>query len=142
MEIVSRKGPEELEAVLHDGFINNRIDLAYHYAFDAGTLSRNKANACYEKIRYAVEGDTLTADILKNEPVTLSIKTRYNVQLRLDKLISEKTGISRTALKGYFHSNAIQIHGLGLQPQKPNLKLAGELTLQFEPALMRKLLEE
>lgn len=140
VEIISRIKPEEMEAELYDGFMNNSLDLAYQYAFDAGTLHRNKADACHDKIQYTNEGDILTADMLKKEPVTLSIKSQYNTQLRLDKLLSEKTGITRTVLKEYFHSNAKQANGLALQPQKANIKLAGELTLQFEPELMRRLL--
>ncbi len=138
MDILSRVKPEDMDRTLYEGFLKNDEDLAYRYAFDAGTLARNRANACHEKLRYTIEGPAPSLNVFMLEPVTLRIQNPYGLHLRLDKLMQEKTGIPRAAWKAYFQSAGKQNDGR--DTAKANLN--GDATLLFKPEQMIILLSE
>jgi hypothetical protein len=131
MAILSRVRPQEIDTELYDGFLENSAELAFRYAFDADLLRRNNASACYDDVTYEVEGDDVTLETLQTEDVTLHIRAPYNLQLRLDKLLREKLGLSRRAWESCLQCGAVASDAFGFRPDKAKLILKGDMTLNF-----------
>jgi hypothetical protein len=136
MEILTGKKPAEIKRELFSGFLENDIDLAYQYAFDSKTLSRNKVTACYDSVKLAVQGDRLHTELLRNGPVTLVIKTHFDVPIRLDRLLSEEIGMSRKLVRECLKTKAIWSDRYGFTPEKPAIKLSGSLSVHFDLSAM------
>ncbi len=137
MAILSRVRPEDIDRVLYDKLLENNAELAFRYAFDADLLRRNNASACYDDVTYGVEGDDFSLETLQTEDITLHIRSPYNLQLRLDKLLSEKTGMSRSRLEACLRQKAITCEAFGFNPKKARIILKGDMTLRFERSAAR-----
>jgi hypothetical protein len=142
MDIFSRVRPDDLGRELYDGFLNNSAELAYKYAFDLETLAKNKARACYNDVQFVIEGDDITADYLKCSEVTLQINSQFNLQVRLDKILNEKLGISRNCLNRLFKSGAIKCDNTCNRNDISKIKIKGDATLQFDLSVIKNLTEE
>jgi hypothetical protein len=134
MAILSRVRPEDIDRVLYDKLLENNAELAFRYAFDADLLRRNNASACYDNVTYEVEGDDFTLEALQTEDITLHIRSPYNLQLRLDKLLREKLGISRRTWETCLQSGAVTSNDFGFRTDKTKLTLKGDMTLYFKQA--------
>lgn len=132
MDILTRKKPEEIEMEVYNGFLENDIALACKYAFDSETLSRSKVAASFEHVELSIEGESIRTDMLRNEPITLILKSQYELQVRLDQLLSENLGMSRKSVKACFDAKAIYADAFGFRPEKPVIRLKGDLTIQFD----------
>jgi hypothetical protein len=132
MPILSRVRPEEIGRELYNGFLENSADLALKYAFDADLLRRNNVRACYDDVTYDVKGDVFSAEMLNKEDITLHIRSPYNLQLRLDKLLREKTGISRNLLGECIRQKAITCDDFGFNPEKSRIIVKGDMTLRLD----------
>lgn len=108
MEILSRVKPEQIEKTLYAAFLKNDRDTAMHYAFDPETLRRNKAVVEYGNVTYCVEKIRVPGGC------ALEIFAPYDFGLRLDKLLSEELGLSRTKVKKLLEIGDISASGAEL----------------------------
>ena len=131
MTILSRVSPRDIGGTLYSGFLENSPELAMRYAFDTGLHRKNGVRACYDDMAYRVEGDVFPFDALKTEDVTLRISAPFSVNLRLDKLLRERLGLSRTRLEDCFRRGDIACADTAFNPDKPRLILKDTMELHF-----------
>lgn len=141
MDIFTRKKPDEIRVDILEGFLSNNPELVLKYAFDSGVISDNKVTACYDRVKYALEGEVPDIEILKTEQTTLTLVTGYSLKLRLDKLLSDELKIPRKAVRACFQAGAIRSDEWGYSPEKLHIKIFRPLTLRFEPARIKKILD-
>lgn len=125
MEILSRVNRKTIEKELYQKFLNNNLELAKQYAFDAATHRKNKSVPQYDNIHYEITGDELSLVGLSDE-VLMRLSCDYPLDIRLDKIISQKLGISREHLKKMILSGRIssdQIQDIGRARLKDGMLL-------------------
>ncbi len=102
MEIVSRVKPQQIGPSLYQSFAKNDFEVAMQYAFNQNVMNRNKAVVSYEDVSYLVEKSSL------DDPnYALEIVSQYDFGLRLDKLLGDELGLSRTKIKELFEKGRI-----------------------------------
>jgi hypothetical protein len=107
MAILSRVNSSSISTDLYQKFLCNDAALAWKYAFDANIHSQNKVVSDYKSIEYEIKGDTIPFISLA-EPVQIQLKCDFLVDIRLDKILSEKVQISRTLIKKLSQSGNIR----------------------------------
>lgn len=132
MSILSRVPLEGIDRSLYGAFLGNSAELAFRYAFDAPALARNNAAVCYDSVRYQVSGDMIAPD-KKGGYVTLNIENPYSIQIRLDKLLCETLGVSRSRVKCCIGSGDISLNG-AQGSNAARLKLHGSVSLNISPS--------
>jgi hypothetical protein len=132
MSILSRVPHEDVDRGLYGAFLGNSAELALRYAFDASALARNNASVCYDSVRCQVSGDMIAADEQGGAYVTLNIENPYGIEIRLDKLLSETLGVSRSKVKRCIDSGDISL--CGAQGGASKLKLHGSVSLKISPS--------
>jgi hypothetical protein len=98
MEILSRTSAKSIDETIYKMFLENNKDLAEKYSFDLNTLSRNKAVVDFSSVSYQIQED-MTNLISEKEGLEVTIQCKYQIDVRLDKIISEKLNISREEVK-------------------------------------------
>ncbi|MDF2589802.1 MAG: hypothetical protein K0S41_3643 [Anaerocolumna sp.] len=98
MEILSRTNAKSIDETSYKMFLENNKDLAEKYAFDINTLSKNKAVVDFSSVSYQIQED-ITNSILAEEGLEVTIQCKFQIDVRLDKIISEKLNISREEVK-------------------------------------------
>jgi len=110
MTIYERIAPKDIPEEAYQFFLENDRQLARAYGFDKGLHSRNKVMLDYENVVYTVEGksvDWIRETDLPHEDVRIKIVCEKPFDLRLDKLLSYKLGISRSQIKTLHKSGVI-----------------------------------
>lgn len=107
MNILSRVNPSSISTHLYQKYLYNDADLAWKYAFDSNIHSQNKVVLDYESILYEIKGDTVPIISLP-QPVQIQITCDFLFDIRLDKILGEKLGISRTLIKKLGQSGNIR----------------------------------
>lgn len=121
MAIFSRVKPEQIEAGLYQAFLHNDRETAMRYAFDPAILYRNKAEACFDEVAYRVEKSRVPGDCW------LEVIAPYDFNLRLDRLLSEELGLSRTRVKKLLESGRIFSREMALTPKT---KVKGTIAIE------------
>jgi hypothetical protein len=129
MTILSRVSPVDIGRELYDEFLDNSAGLATRYAFDADLLRRNGVRICCDDVTYDIEGDSISLEHLNNEDITVHIKSPYQMPLRLDKLLREKLGVSRSRLEECFRQRLITSDYFGFNPDKSRIIVKGDMTV-------------
>lgn len=117
MTIHERVNPGSLDKEKYEKFMANDIGLAKEYAFNQAIYSRNKAEAIFDFVEYevlvkeAVELDSNWKDM------NIELICNYPVEMRVDKLLSEELGKSRSKIKSMHKNGYIEV-----QDQKNSLK--------------------
>lgn len=88
-KVYSRVSPQALAFSLLDGFHKNEEELVRRYAFDRGFLQRNGAEEALPP--YSVLGDTFAP----GEAVTLEIKSKYPLPVKVSSIVKGKLGLSQ-----------------------------------------------
>ncbi len=110
MTIYERIAPKDIPEEAYQLFLDNDRQLARDYGFDKGVHTRNRVMLNYENVVYTVEGksiDWLREMDVAYEDVTIKIICEKPFDLRVDKLLSHKLGISRNQIKTLHKSGII-----------------------------------
>ncbi|WDV45364.1 DUF1062 domain-containing protein [Clostridiaceae bacterium M8S5] len=101
MAIYERVYYKDLDKVMFSKFEQNNIDLARYYAFNKEVHNKNKSILITEGIRYEIQGDMIETnkEVDCKKVIRIQIKCEYELGLRVDKLLSDKLGISRSQIK-------------------------------------------
>lgn len=105
MELFSRVKPSQISKQLYENLLSNDPATAFQYAFDRQILEQNKASLNFETVKYNVNGDTNW--IQAENEVLLEIKSRYSLNLRLDKILSSHLSLSRNDITQLFQREII-----------------------------------
>ncbi|MBH1942239.1 DUF1062 domain-containing protein [Mobilitalea sibirica] len=98
MEILSRVISSTIDKVLYHKFIQNDPELADEYAFDHTLHSKNKSVISYDNLQYDIIGENISLQSIKGT-VPLVIECNYPFDIRIDKILSQKLGVSREVVK-------------------------------------------
>ncbi|OZU87585.1 hypothetical protein CIL03_15970 [Virgibacillus indicus] len=110
--ILSRVNINKIDSMLIQKFMNNDKETIWYYAFQISKL-RKQCNGVNTDIRYELRKEKL--DSLSNK-VTIKLCYKYDFGLRIDKLIAEIFGISRSKV------NKLSQNGTILLNPKINMK--------------------
>ena len=111
MEILSRVNPRTIGEEIYKKFANNDKELAEKYAFDVTVHSKNRIVTNYKNVIYRIEGEEICYRTQK-ETIQIKIQCQYPIDARIDKILSEKLGLSREEIKKMCKSDLIKSDGL------------------------------
>lgn len=95
LSVYERIKPQDLPNTLLEKYMRNDQDLASEVGFDLGLHNRNQVKLDLEHLNYSVEGEIPEGE----GEVLLEIKCSHPLEVRLDKILSQKLGISREQVK-------------------------------------------
>ncbi|MGM0852715.1 MAG: DUF1062 domain-containing protein [Bacillota bacterium] len=104
--ILSRVKINKIDSMLIQKFMNNDKETIWYYAFQINKL-RKLCNDVNTDIRYELRKEKL--DSLSNE-VTIRLCYKYDFGLRIDKLIAEIFGISRSKVNKLSQNGTILLN--------------------------------
>ncbi|MGB4660087.1 MAG: DUF1062 domain-containing protein [Mobilitalea sp.] len=111
MEILSRISSSTVNKELYEKYLSNDTSLAKQYAFDTITHSRNKSVLNYEDLQYDVLGCCFKPENI-TEPIQIKVLCDYPMNLRLDKVLSLKLGITREHVKKLENCGMLSSEGI------------------------------
>lgn len=125
LDVYTRVSPKSLDPEEYYLMEKNDAELAHHYASDIAFLHRNKAVADYEGVSYSVEGEELS----RGERVSLTILCDYGAGVRLDKILADKTGVSRGEIGRMSERGEITCAAGDITKLKPKGSVKLEITM-------------
>ena len=111
-EIFARSNARRIGAELYDRMLRNDRATAWRYAFDVDALSRGGMR---------IDGDVsvhIERDAAIERPERIVIRAEHPLSIRLDRLLAEGLGISRSALARMAKHAAVEV----LPPRKASLR--------------------
>ena len=133
MTIYERIKPYDINKDEYEKFLSNDKELAREYAFDLSIYNKNKAEVILEDVNYELIQKKLEAYYIKETPthnvlgvsdshkkqvfgsllnendLVIEIVCKYPIELRVDKLLSDKLGVSRSQIKNMHKKGIILI---------------------------------
>jgi hypothetical protein len=124
--ILSRVTPESIDPELYQNFLSNDRETAWRYAFDYDLLKKNEVE--YDpKIKFDVQGPRVEAGS-GEQPIELRITFAHPIFLRLETLLANELGISRSRLEALHESGAIAVASHG----KLSRKIKSEVLVKID----------
>ncbi|AQR95323.1 DUF1062 domain-containing protein [Clostridium saccharoperbutylacetonicum] len=127
MTIYERTKPSDIENEEYENFLSNDKTLAREYAFNLSIYNKNKAEIVLDNIGYEVIQKELKEYSVKNELI-IQIICKYPIELRLDKLLSDRLGVSRSQIKKMHEKGVIFIKD---DKNSLNVKIKNEMEIHI-----------
>ena len=99
MTIYERTKPCDISKDEYEKFLSNDKELARKYAFNISIYNKNKAEIILEDVNYEVIQKELEAYCINKNELIIEIVCKNPIEVRVDKLLSDKLGISRSQIK-------------------------------------------
>lgn len=102
MTIHERIAPDDIPSGEYDLFMNNDATLAKWYGFNKLIHSQNRIQVAYDTVTYEVIGEAINTVMLEDNPlesIGITIICKMPFELRLEKVLSQKLGVSRSKIK-------------------------------------------
>lgn len=109
MTIYERTKPCDINKYDYERFISNDKELAREYAFNLDIYNKNKAEIILEGINYKLIQRKLEAYCINKNELVIEVVCKYPIELRIDKFLSDKLGISRSQIKNMHNKGVIFI---------------------------------
>lgn len=109
MTIYERIRPCDIDKDEYEKFLCNDKELARQYAFDSNMYNKNKAEVIFEGVDYTIIQKELEAYYINKNEIVIEIICNYQLELRVDTLLSNKLGISRNKIKKLYEQGIIFI---------------------------------
>lgn len=109
MTIYERIRPCDVDKDEYKKFLCNDKELAREYAFDLKMYSKNKAEVIFDDVDYEIIQKELEAYYINKNELVIEIICKYPLELRVDALLSNKLGISRSKIKKLYEQGIIFI---------------------------------
>lgn len=109
MTIYERIKPYEINKYEYERFLSNDKELAREYAFNLSIYNKNKAEVILEDVNYKLIQKKLEAYYINENELVIEIVCKYPIELRVDKLLSDKLGFSRSKIKNMHKKGVIFI---------------------------------
>jgi hypothetical protein len=109
MTIYERIKPNDINKCEYEKFLSNDIELAREYAFNLSVYNKNKAEVSLEDISYKLIQRKLEAYYISENELVIEIICKYPIEMRVDKLLSDKLGLSRSKIKDMHKKGVIFI---------------------------------
>ncbi|WP_174612737.1 DUF1062 domain-containing protein [Virgibacillus ihumii] len=122
--ILSRVNINKIDSLLIQKFMDNDKETIWYYAFQINKL-RKLCNNVITDIRYELRKEKL--DSLSDE-ITIKLCYKHDFGLRIDKLIAEIFGISRSTAKNLFQNGTILLN--------PNINMKSKIIDDLQITVM------
>ncbi|GKX68530.1 DUF1062 domain-containing protein [Inconstantimicrobium mannanitabidum] len=99
MTIYERIKPYEINKDEYERFLCNDRELAKQYAFNLSMYSNNKAEIILENVNYKLIERQIEAYCMNEDEIVVEIICKYPIGIRVDKLLGDKLGVSRSKIK-------------------------------------------
>ncbi|MBU5484245.1 DUF1062 domain-containing protein [Clostridium sp. MSJ-11] len=109
MTIYERIKPYEINKYEYEKFLSNDKELAREYAFNLSIYNKNKAEVILKDVNYKLVQKKLEAYYINENELVIEIVCKYPIELRVDKLLSDKLGLSRSKIKNMHKKGVIFI---------------------------------
>lgn len=109
MTIYERIKPNDINKYEYEKFLSNDKELAREYAFNLSVYNKNKAEVILEDLNYKLIQRKLEAYYIKENELVIEIICKYSIEIRVDKLLSDKLGLSRSKIKDMHRKGVIFI---------------------------------
>jgi hypothetical protein len=109
MTIYERIKPNDINKYEYEKFLSNDRELAREYAFNLSFYNKNKAEVILEGVSYKLIQRKLEAYYINENELVIEIICRYPVEMRVDKLLSDELGLSRSKIKDMHRKGVIFI---------------------------------
>jgi len=109
MTIYERIKPCNINKYEYEKFLSNDKELAREYAFNLNIHNKNKAEIILEDVDYKLIKKKLEAYYINENQLLIEIVCKYKIELRVDKLLSDQLGVSRTQTKDMHKKGMILI---------------------------------
>lgn len=132
--ILSRTKPELIDRELYGKFSMNDEETAWKYAFDAETMRRNNIETDHSRIEYEITGQDITLEniiSMSEDQIRITIKTGFNLEMKLTSLIRKCFGISLNTLDDLLSSGALSFSP-SIPAKKARLKDGMEIIISRE----------
>lgn len=127
LTVYERVKPKKIPKDLYSAFLRNDEELAFKYGTDLDLLKRNKVNVDISGLEYRCEkikgcdaaSDNPDFDLLpagiSDGCTRIIVQNPYRLKIRIDKLLPELTGISRSKMKKRMQEGKICFTGTYLE---------------------------
>jgi hypothetical protein len=109
MTIYERIKPNDINKYEYEKFLSNDKELAREYAFNLSLYNKNKAEVILEDVNYKLIQRKLEAYYINENELVIEIICNYPIEMRVDKLLSDKLGLSRSKIKDMHRKGVIFI---------------------------------
>lgn len=109
MTIYERIKPKDINKCEYEKFLSNNKELVREYAFNLGIYNKNKAEIILEDIDYKIIEKKLEAYYINENELVIEIACKYPADIRVDKLLSDNLGVSRSEIKNMHKKGLIAI---------------------------------
>ena len=99
MTIYERVNPCNINKNEYEKFLSNDRELAREYAFNLSIYSKNKAEVVLENINYELVKRKLDKSYQNEDEIIIELVCKYPAEMRIDKLLGDIFGISRSKIK-------------------------------------------
>jgi hypothetical protein len=128
LTIYERINPSDISNEIYERFLANDTDLARDYGFDLHVHARNRAELILDDVTYtlkvsnrksvekstselrlerSINQDRSNKQDTSQKETVIQILSKYNLDIRVDKLLSDNLGISRGKVKKMYESQLI-----------------------------------
>ncbi|WIV13518.1 DUF1062 domain-containing protein [Proteiniborus sp. MB09-C3] len=107
MAIHERTNIKEISKDKYEKFLSNDKELAMEYGFDMNIHNKNRTEIIWDSVKYHIISKELNrAGKMENEQQYI-IRCKYQLPIRVDRLLCEKLCISRSKVKDLYEKGAI-----------------------------------
>lgn len=107
MSIYERINPKDINKELYDKFLANDKILAKKYGLDVTIHNKNMSELVLDNMSYHILEKETNEYCQRENEQSIELITEFSFDIRMDKLLSEKLGISRNQIKKMFDEGLI-----------------------------------
>jgi hypothetical protein len=128
MTIYERTKLSDIKKEEYENFLSNDKTLAREYAFSLSIYNKNKAEIVLDDIGYEVIQKELKEYSVNKNELIIQIICKHPIELRLDKLLSDRLGVSRSQIKKMNEKGVIFIKD---DKNSLNVKIKNEMEIHI-----------
>ncbi|ERK28552.1 DUF1062 domain-containing protein [Clostridium intestinale] len=138
MTIHERVKPHEIKRSEYEKFLVNDENLIKEYAFNLRLYSKNKVEVILEDLKYKLVSQKIGINYKMESEIIIEIECKYPMDLRVDRLLSDKLGLSRSKIKSKEKLGQLYIKG-NENPSATKIKNGMEIRILMEGEVMKAL---
>jgi hypothetical protein len=110
LSIHERMKPDKILPEEYQKYLSNNQKSAQECGFDSRIFKKNRVEVDYDNVTCQIKKRELNKTSNKNEEQEIIIRCEYELPIRIDKLISQELGISRSKVKQFIKDGFIYSH--------------------------------
>lgn len=138
MTIHERVKPHKINRNEYEKFLVNDVNLIKEYAFNLSVYSKNKVEVILEDLKYKLVSQKIGINYKMESELIIEIECKYPIDVRVDRLLSEKLELSRSKIKSKEKLGQLYIKG-NENPSAAKIKNGMEIHIWMEEDIMKAL---